>query len=59
MQPDLKAELQAELDNPGLLVVEMMRPKLPEVRTWPVTGLMFPPEANRALRLLIGLAKFG
>ena len=43
----------------GLLLVEMMRPKLPALRTCPVEGSMLPPEAKRALRLLIGLAKFG
>src|SRR6266478_7951812 len=43
----------------GLLLAEMMRPKLPEFRTRPVVWSMLPPEAIRAFRLLIGLAKFG
>ena len=43
----------------GLLLVETMRPKLPGLRTCPVTRSILPPEANKALRLLIGFAKFG
>lgn len=43
----------------GLLLVEMMRPKLPALTTWPVVGSMLPAEATRAFRLLMGLAKFG
>src|SRR5215471_20046631 len=43
----------------GLLLVEMMRPKLPAVSTCPVVASIWPPEATRAFRLLMGLAKFG
>jgi hypothetical protein len=43
----------------GLLLVEMMRPKLPAIRTCPVVGSIRPAEATRAFRLLMGLAKFG
>jgi len=43
----------------GLLLVEMMRPKLPPLRTCPVVGSMRPLEATRAFRLLMGLAKLG
>src|SRR5215472_11204925 len=43
----------------GLLLAEMMRPKLPPSSTRPVVGSMRPPEAARAFRLLMGLAKFG
>lgn len=43
----------------GLLLVEMMRPKLPALSTCPVVRSIRPPEAKRAFRLLIGLAKFG
>ena len=41
----------------GLLLVEMMRPKLPAFSTCPVVGSILPPEARRAFRLLMGLAK--
>src|SRR5579859_165834 len=43
----------------GLLLVEMMRPKLPAFWTCPDVGSIRPAEATRAFRLLMGLAKFG
>src|SRR5215472_2785 len=43
----------------GLLLVEMIRPKLPALRTCPVVGSIFPPDATKAFRLLMGLAKLG
>src|SRR5215470_1740545 len=43
----------------GLLLVEMIRPKLPALRTCPVVGSLFPPDATKAFRLLMGLAKLG
>ena len=54
-----KSNFKANWRIRGLLLVEMMRPKLPGLRTCPVVGSILPPEENKALRLLIGLAKFG
>ncbi len=42
----------------GLLLVEMMRPKSPGLMIRPVFASMLPPDEAKALKLLIGLAKF-
>src|SRR6266849_8623872 len=54
-----KSNFKANWRIRGLLLVEMMRPKLPGLRTCPVVGSILPPEANRAFKLLIVLAKLG
>src|SRR6516162_9353516 len=57
--PVQKLNFKANWIIRGLLLVEMMRPKLPPFRTCPVVGSIRPAEATRAFRLLMGLAKFG
>src|SRR5712692_4547042 len=42
----------------GLLLVEVMRPKSPGLMICPVFESMLPPDEAKALRLLIGFAKF-
>jgi hypothetical protein len=42
-----KIELQHELNEPGIIVGGIVRPKSPAVKTWPVVGERLPPEDNR------------
>lgn len=53
-----KFSLSANWISRGLLLAEIVRPKLPALMTWPVTALILPPVPTTALKLLMGLARF-